>query len=153
MDKQNLELIEQETKRLLEDDLSKCAYGSEDSKAYLQDLKDLSEMAIEAKKLEIEEMKVKAEAEAKEKALQLEHEKSMRELDDKAKERKTSRILAWIDAGAKIAVAGAGIVVCVLSNKFTGTALNEVLKYESGGEYISSMIGKSVIGGLFRKGK
>lgn len=153
MDEQNLELIEQERKRLLEDDLSKCAYGSEDSKTHLQDLKDLSAMANEAKKLEIEEMKVKAEAEAKEKALQLEYEKSLRESDDKAKERKNNWITALIDAGAKIVVAGAGIAVCVLSNKFTGNALNEVLKYESGGEYISSMIGKSVIGGLFRKGK
>lgn len=153
MNEQNLELIEQERKRLLEDDLSKCAYGSEDSKAYLQDLKELSAMANEAKELEIEEMKVKAEAEAKEKALQLEYEKSMRESDDKAKERKTNRIMAWIDAGAKVIVAGTAVVVCVLNNKFTGGALNEVLKYESGGEYISSMIGKSVIGGLFRKGK
>ena len=153
MDEQNLELIEQEAKRLLEEDLSKCAYGSEDSKAYLQDLKELSAMANEAKKLEIEAMKVKAEAEAKEKALQLEHEKSLQESDDKAKERKNNWITALIDAGAKIVVAGAGIAVCVLSNKFTGNALNEVLKYESGGEYISSMIGKSVIGGLFRKGK
>lgn len=153
MDEQNLELIEQEAKRLLEDDLSKCAYGSEDSKLYLQDLKDLSAMANEAKKLEIEEMKVKKEAEAKEKAMQLEYEKSLRESDDKAKERRNNWITALIDAGAKIAVAGAGIAVCVLSNRFTGNALNEVLKYESGGEYISSMIGKSVIGGLFRKGK
>ena len=153
MNEQNLELIEQERKRLLEDDLSKCSYGSEDSKAYLQDLKELSAMANEAKRLEIEGMKVKAEAEAKEKALQLEYEKSMRESDDKAKERKTNRILAWIDAGAKVVVAGTAVVVCVLNNKFTGGALNEVLKYESGGEYISSMIGKSVIGGLFRKGK
>lgn len=135
MNEQNLELIERERKRLLEDDLSKCAYGSEDSKAYLQDLKDLSAMANEAKKLQIEEMKVKTEAEAK------------------AKERKINWITALIDAGAKVVVAGAGVVVCVLSNKFTSDALNEVLKYESGGEYISSMIGKSVIGGLFRKGK
>lgn len=146
MDEQNLELIEQERKRLLEDDLSKCAYGSEDSKAYLQDLKELSAMANEAKKLEIEEMKIKSEAELKAKALE-------QEAEDKAKERKTNRILGWIDAGAKVVVAGTAVVVCVLNNKFTGGALNEVLKYESGGEYICSMAGKSLIGTIFRKGK
>lgn len=135
MNEQNLELIDQETKRLLEDDLSKVKYGSEDSEKYLQDLKELCTMANEAKKLQIEEEKIKADAEAK------------------AKERRTNRITALIDAGAKILVGGAGIVVCVLSNKFTADALKEVLNYESGGEYISSMIGKSVIGGLFRKGK
>lgn len=146
MDEQNLDLIERERRRLLEDDLSKTDYGSEDSKRYLEDLKELSAMANEAKKLEIEEMKVKSEAELKTKALE-------QEAEDKAKERKTNRILGWIDAGAKIVVAGTAVVVCVLNNRFSEGALGEVLKYESGGEYISSMIGKSVIGGLFRKGK
>lgn len=146
MDEQNLDLIERERRRLLEEDLSKTDYGSEDSKRYLEDLKELSAMANEAKKLEIEEMKAKSDAELKAKALE-------QEAEDKAKERKTNRIMSWIDAGAKIVVAGTAVVVCVLNNRFSGGALGEVLKYESGGEYISSMIGKSVIGGLFRKGK
>ena len=146
MDEQNLELINQEVRRLLDDDLSLSDYGSEDSKRYLEDLKELSAMANEAEKLKIEEMKAKSDAELKSKALE-------QEAEDKAKERKTSRIMAWIDAGAKIVVAGTAVVVCVLNNRFSGGALEEVLKYESGGEYISSMIGKSVIGGLFRKGK
>ena len=146
MDEQNLELINQEVRRLLDDDLSLSDYGSEDSKRYLEDLKELSAMANEAEKLKIEEMKAKSDAELKSKALE-------QEAEDKAKERKTSRILGWIDAGAKIVVAGTAVVVCVLNNRFSEGALGEVLKYESGGEYISSMIGKSVIGGLFRKGK
>lgn len=146
MDEQNLELIDREVKRLLDDDLSKTDYGSEDSKRYLEDLKDLSAMANRAHELRIEEMKVKSEAELKSKAME-------QEAEEKAKERKTNRITAWIDAGAKIVVAGTAVVVCVLNNRFSGGALGEVLKYESGGEYISSMIGKSVIGGLFRKGK
>ena len=153
MDEQNLKLIEQEQKRLLDDELSNVNYGSEDSKKYLEDLKDLSALANKAHELRIEEMKVKAEAEAKEKALQLEYEKSKLESEDKAKERKTNWILGWIDAGSKVIVAGTAVVVCFLNNKFTENALNEVLKYESGGEYISSLIGKSVIGQLFRKGK
>ena len=146
MDEQNLELINQEVRRLLDDDLSLSDYGSEDSKRYLEDLKELSAMANEAEKLKIEEMKAKSDAELKSKALE-------QEAEDKAKERKTSRILGWIDAGAKIVVAGTAVVVCILNNRFSEGALGEVLKYESGGEYISSMIGKSVIGGLFRKGK
>lgn len=146
MDEQNLELIDREVKRLLDDDLSKTDYGSEDSKRYLEDLKDLSAMANRAHELRIEEMKVKSEAELKSKAME-------QEAEEKAKERKTNRIMAWIDAGAKIVVAGTAVVVCILNNRFSGGALGEVLKYESGGEYISSMIGKSVIGGLFRKGK
>ena len=146
MDEQNLKLINDEVRRLLDHDLSLSDYGSEDSKRYLEDLKELSAMANEAEKLKIEEMKVKSEAELKAKALE-------QEAEDKAKERKTNRILGWIDAGAKIVVAGTAIVVCVLNNRFSEGALGEVLKYESGGEYISSMIGKSVVGGLFRKGK
>lgn len=148
----NLELIEAERKRLLEE-LSRCAYGSEDSKVLLQDLKDLSAMANEAKKAKTEAEKVKTEAEAKAADRALAYEKSKSESEDKAKERKVSLITAWIDAGAKIVIAGTTVVVCVLNNESVREALKEVLNYESSGEYITSMIGKSVIGSLFRRGK
>ena len=151
MDEQNLELIEQEQKRLLEEELSKVAYGSEDSKRYLEDFKELSAMANKANELRIEEIKIKSETEAKARSIELDYEKAKIESEDKAKERKTNRITAWIDAGAKIIIAGTTVAVCVLNNKFSGKALSEVLNYESAGEYISSMIGKSVVGGLFRR--
>ena len=147
---ENLELIEKERKRLLEE-LGKCAYGSEDSKVLLQDLKDLSAMANEAKKVETEAERVKTEAEAKAADRALAYEKSKQESDDKAKERKTNRITAWIDAGAKIVIAGTTVVVCVLNNESVREALKEVLNYESSGEYITSVIGRSVIGNLFRR--
>lgn len=146
----NLELIEAERKRLLEE-LGKCAYGSEDSKVLLQDLKDLSAIATEAEKAKIEAEKVKTEAEAKAADRALAYEKSKQESEDKAKERRTSRITAWIDAGSKVIIAGTTVVVCVLNNESVRTALKEVLDYESGGEYITSMIGKSVIGGIFKR--
>lgn len=148
----NLKLIEAERKRLLEE-LGKCAYGSEDSKVLLQDLKDLSVVANEAEKAKTEAEKVKTEAEAEAADRALAYEKSKQESEDKAKERRMNLITAWIDAGAKIIIAGTTVVVCALNNESVRTALKEVLNYESGGEYITSMIGKSVIGGLFRKGK
>ena len=149
---ENLELIEAERKRLLEE-LSKTAYGSEDSKVLLTDLKDLSVVANEAGKQKIEAERAKAEAEAKTADRALAYEKSKQESEDKAKERKTNLICSWIDAGAKVIIAGTTIVVCALNNESVRTALKEVLNYESGGEYITSMIGKSVIGSLFRRGK
>ena len=147
---ENLELIEAERKRLLEE-LGKCTYGSEDSKVLLQDLKDLSVVANEAERQKIEVEKAKAEAEAKSADRALAYEKSKQESEDKAQERKTSLITAWIDAGAKIVIAGTTVVVCVLNNESVRTALKEVLNYESGGEYITSVVGRSVIGGLFKR--
>ncbi len=146
----NLESIERERKRLLEE-LSKCAYGSEDSKVLLQDLKDLSAIATEAEKAKIEAEKVKTEAEAEAADRALAYEKSKQESEDKAKERRMNLIQAVIDAGAKIVIAGTTVVVCALNNESIREALKEVLNYESSGEYITSVIGRSVIGGLFKR--
>ena len=146
----NLGRIEAELKRLLEE-LGKCTYGSEDSKVLLQDLKDLSVVANEAEKAKTEAKKAKTEAEAKAADRALAYEKSKQESEDKAKERRMNLITALVDAGAKIVIAGTTVVICVLNNESVRTALKEVLDYESGGEYITSMIGKSVIGGLFRR--
>lgn len=135
MDHENLELIEKERKRLLEEELSDADFGTEESKKALSDLKELTEMANKERSLMIEEEKNKAEA------------------LEKKKERRHGLILGIIDGAVKLAVAGTAIAVAVLNNKFTGQAIGEVLKYESDGEYISSQIGRSVIGGLFRRGK
>ena len=150
MNDENLEKTEQEMNRLLED-LSKVSYGSDDSKRYLEDLKELSVMATKAHAIKAKEEKDKKEAEAKDRALELAYQKKLQEADDKAKERKTNRILAWIDGGVKIVVAGTAIAVACINNRFTGRALGEVLNYESSGEYIASLVGKTVVGNLFRR--
>lgn len=135
MEHGNLELIEQERKRLLDEDLREAEYGTEESKKALADLKELTEMANKERALAIEEEKIKTDA------------------LEKKKERRHGLILGIIDGVVKLTVAGTAIAVAVLNNRFTGDAIGEVLKYESSGEYVSSQIGRSVIGGLFRRGK
>lgn len=147
---ENLELIEQEKKRLLEE-LSKVEYGSDEAKRYLEDLKDLYAMANKDHELINEGKRIEAEATAKAAALQLEHEKSVQEAEDKAKERRNNWILVVVDGVVKIVVAGAGIMIASMNNGFMGKALGEVFKFESDGHYVGSMAGKGIIGGLFRR--
>ena len=147
---ENLELIEREKKRLLEE-LSKVEYGSEEAKRYLEDLKELYAMANKDHELMNEEKRIEAEATAKAAALQLEHEKSVQEAEDKAKERRNNWIIVIVDGVVKIVVAGAGIVIASMNNGFMGKALTEVFKFESDGNYVGSLAGKGILGGLFRR--
>ena len=92
-EKDNLDLLEEERRRLLEEDLSGVSYASEDSKEYLEDLKDLSAMANKERELRIEEERIKVEAE------------------NKKKERRHGLILGIIDGTVKLVVAGVTIVL------------------------------------------
>lgn len=135
-EKDNLDLLEEERRRLLKEDLSGVSYASEDSKKYLEDLKDLSAMANKERELKIEEEKIKVDAE------------------NKKKERRHGLILGIIDGTVKLVVAGVTVVVCVMNNESAQNALSDVLGYEASGEYISSKAGQGLVGSIcsfFRK--
>lgn len=131
-DKTNLDRLEEQRKKLLEE-LDKTAYGSEESKRLLEDLKDLSNMAKQDREHKITEEKNKADAE------------------EAKKTRKQNWILAAIDGGVKLIVGfGTAIVVNQMDHRFRWSSMLKAFEYEKS-DIPSSSITRGIIGSLPKK--
>lgn len=144
------ELLEEELKRQLQY-LSEVPVGTNESKAIIDDLVELSKINAEQTKLKLEAEKIRNEKELEEmksarddEKLRFEEAQREDELIEESKKRRGDHLWQAIGIGASIAVA-------VIGNVFMGKQLGTVLKFEQTGEYVSSSAGRALIGTIFRK--
>jgi hypothetical protein len=133
MDEKNLELIEEERIRLLEE-YSKMTPGCEDAKDLLDDLDRLTKIAADQEKIIVEQEK--------------------NENDRKAKKWDRIKDIALSIGGGfvKLAVGiGGPVLVTIIGNKFLGIKVDDILKFEESGGYVSSTMGKALIGSIVRR--
>lgn len=144
------ELLEEELKRQL-NYLAQANVGSKEAAEIIDDIVALSKIHADQEKVKNEADKIQNDKDLEErKLIQAENkadwEDYQRDLD--RKEEKKARFWTNLLQGIGIGVTAA---IAVLGHIFTNRQLREVLKFESTGEYVTSMAGKSLLGSLFRK--
>lgn len=149
-EKSNNELLEEEIQRQL-NYLKSAPVGSEEAKAIIDDLVELSKISAEQTKLKLEAEKNQNEKdlnESKLKQAEEQHADEQAREEISRKEEKKARVWDRVLQGVSI---GVPIAVAVIGQVFTNKQLGVLLKFEQTGEYVTSSAGKSLIGSLFRK--
>lgn len=150
MDKTNNELLEAELKRQL-NCLKDVEAGSQEAKAIVDDLLELSKIAAEQQKIELESTKLEGERKLNE--LKLKQAEEQFALDQKAKEldrkeAKKKRVWDHILQGVGI---GVPVLITVIGELAINRRLGQVLTFEQTGEYVASSAGKSLLNSAFRR--
>lgn len=135
-------MLNEELERQLEE-LGKAQPGSEDARRIVDDFVALQKLSLEKQKMAIDAEKQDADRE-------LTREKAEAEIKAKEEERKAVKkqnIVQAVIQGVGVAATAIGTFLGIA---YTNKQISEVLKFEENG-YISSTVGKSLLGSVFRK--
>ena len=146
----NNELLEEQIQRQL-NYLNSAPCGSEEAKAIIDDLTELSKIAAEQTKLSLDSLKIQNDYELEQKKLEQANEKQAEEFEAKERDRNEEAKKRRGDHVLQAVGIGVPIIVTVAGNLFANWQLGKLLKFESTGEWITSAGGKTWLGSLFRK--